>query len=523
MTANRTRSAIIGLGLLSAGTALAANSLDATVAGWTPMVVLWSQGSGDTGTALKALHRLTGAYEAFLHKTEVDPPTQKFIDKAIKEFEDFDLEGFYKLLPDERNNRRELHVKGALSGGKYLVSRAEPGSGYEVGLDSRNGLADMSLLIYGKHYEGKEHDSLAAGTRFGLGLGQLSYSGLMEAGRSLSRLATMGDPRGSEATGDKPQPAAASIAKIKQSNPGLGSEDVESLAILYEAYPTLGDLLQTVGRLEDVRAVETNGYFHITTRMRAEPSRLKAKYPNFAKHIDKLNDVLSAKVRVLDDAGRDLVRLTVDSDKLLFGVECYVKDGQVLPFDDNQVYENEPLDTLAKSIKAPVVNIQARLNMLGIIVNLKNLRIDSEYDVHDSYTVIDSHIKTMPKVKVEGRALGLFSPGFLDVFISSNIQDITEEFFRTAVKGNDGKGVESHIELGSRTAGGPGVFALTASLEAMESWVIKFGGSVATDRLIMNKSAEEEAKQLAADLHDAFVKDLEPLREEGRRGGLIAS
>ena len=116
MTAKSTRSLLVGLGLLSAGTAYAATSYDTTIAGWNPMVTLWSAGSGDTETALKALNRLTGAYEAFLHKTEVDAPTQKFIDKALKEFEDFDLEGFYKLLPDERNGRRELHVKGALGG-----------------------------------------------------------------------------------------------------------------------------------------------------------------------------------------------------------------------------------------------------------------------------------------------------------------------------------------------------------------------------------------------------------------------
>ena len=127
MTPKSTRSILLGLGLLSAGTALAAASYDTTIAGWDPMVTMWSQGTGDTGVALKALNQLTTAYEAFLHKTEVDAPTQKFIDKALKEFEDFDLKGFYKLLPDERNGRRELHVKGELSGSKYLVSRAQPG------------------------------------------------------------------------------------------------------------------------------------------------------------------------------------------------------------------------------------------------------------------------------------------------------------------------------------------------------------------------------------------------------------
>ena len=103
---------MIGLGLLSAGTAYAATSYDTTVAGWTPMVTMWSAGLGDTGTALKALNRLTRAYEAFLHKTEVDAPTQKFIDKALKEFEDFDLEG----LPRPFARRAQRSSRAAREG-----------------------------------------------------------------------------------------------------------------------------------------------------------------------------------------------------------------------------------------------------------------------------------------------------------------------------------------------------------------------------------------------------------------------
>ena len=379
-----------------------------------------------------------------------------------------------------------------------------------MGLDSRNGLADMSLLIHGKQRETKEHDSLMAGMRFGLGVGQLSYGRLMEAGRALSRLATTGDPRGSEATGDKPEPSAASVSQdqAEQSRTRRGRHR-QSWPSSMRRTPRSAMPCRAVGRLEDVQAVETNGYYHITTRMRAEPDRLKAKYPNFAKHMKKLNDVLLAKVRVLDDQGRDVIRLTVDSEKLLFGVECYVKDGQVLPFDDNQVYESEPLDTLAGFAQVAQGVGSGSPQHAGHHRQPEEpahrLRVRRARLVHGDRLVTS---RPCPRSRSRAAHSVCSRPGFLDVFISSNIQEITEEFFKVAVKGNDGKGVESHIELGSRTDGAPGVFSMTASLEVMESWIIKFGGSVVTDRLMMNKKAEDEAKQLAADLHDAFVKDL---------------
>ena len=119
----------------------------------------------------------------------------------------------------------------------------------------------------------------------------------------------------------------------------------------------------------------------------------------------KLNDVLIATLRVLDDTVATCAP-HIDSEKLLFGVELYIRDGQVLPFDDNQVYESEPLDALAATLKAPQVLIYARLNMLGIIVNIKGLRVETNYDVHGCYVSNDGWVRTMPKVKVEGRALG---------------------------------------------------------------------------------------------------------------------
>jgi hypothetical protein len=59
MDAQRTRITLLGLGLLTAGTAFAKHSLDASMAGWTPMVTLWG---GDEGTAVKSLKRITQAY-----------------------------------------------------------------------------------------------------------------------------------------------------------------------------------------------------------------------------------------------------------------------------------------------------------------------------------------------------------------------------------------------------------------------------------------------------------------------------
>jgi hypothetical protein len=505
----------LGLGLVVASTSYAAMSLDTNLAGWKPVVTLWG---GEPSEAIRTLDKVTHALDATIHRYEIDEPTQKFINGVIKELEDFDLDGLYKLLPDERSGHRELNVKGALYGDRYRIGRAEPGSAYFVGMAGpRNGLADMSLFVRAQQKEGNKHDTLLLDGSAGLGVGPLSYRSLVEAQRELLRLVTSGHP-----APDASQPLPISgLAReaVREMNPGLGEEDLRALALLFDAYPTLAKALTQLGRVEDVQtASQAGNYHHITTRLRGEPKRLEKKYPALAKHAKKLSDVLFAKARLLDDRGRDLVRVTLDSEKLVATIECYVRDGLLLPFDGRQVYENEPLDPLGTTLERAQVRIDARVNMLGIVVNAKNLRVDARYKAHDSYASAAVSMTTVPSLKVEGRALGLFAPGFLDLFIPSNMQDITEEFFRVAAKGHGGKGVHARGELGAQHAGAPGVIAGSAGAEIMDTFLVKFAGGLVANRLMINEKEKDEAVKLAAELHDAFVVDLTAFKK--RMAGL---
>lgn len=500
----------LGLSLVASGTALAASSHDTSLAGWRPVITLWG---GDQQQAIRTLERVTQAIHAAIHHYEIDAPTQKFIDGVIKELEDFDLDGLYKLLPDQVGSHRELNVKGALVGDRYRITRAEPGSAYAVSMQGpRNGLADMSLYVHARQKEGAKHDTLLIGGSAGLGLGPLDYRALVEAQRELLRLVTTG-----HYLPDASQPFATSgIAReaVRETNPGLGDEDLEALALLFDAFPTLARALTQLGRVEDVRAASVGkNYHHITTRLRGEPDRLEKKYPALAKHARKLSDVLFAKLRVVDARGRDVVRATVDSAKLVASLECYVRDGLLLPFDSKRVYEDEPLDPLSDALQRMKVLIDARVNMLGIIVTTKGLRIDASYQAHGSYASATASMTTVPQLDVKGRALGIFSPGFLDLFIPGNIQSITEEFFRVAAEGNGGKGVYARGELGAKATGNPGVVAGAASVEIMDTFLVKLGGGLVANRLMINVREKDEATRLAAELHDAFLVDFRAFKK----------
>ncbi len=507
-------SILAGLGLLTCGVAAAHAATNTNLAGWTPMVTLWG---GEVQGAIKTMDQVASALDAVIHRYEIDKPTQKFIDGVLDELKDFDLNGLYKLLPDKTGSGRDLNVKGELSGNRYLVGRAEPGSAYGVSmLGPRSDLGDMSIHVHAEQKKGDKHDTLFIGAEAGLGIGPISYRALVEAERELIRLVADGNP----VAGGEPLPKSG-IAReaVREMNPGLGDEDIDALALLFDAYPTLGRKLSQFGRIEDLKAAQTKGdYTHITLKMRAEPKRFEKQYPQFAKHMKRLGDVLEAKARVLDDQGRDLFRVSIDSKQMLVGLECYAKDGMILPFDDNQVYESDPLDPLGDQLKAPRLLANARINLLGIVVHAKNLRADVEYEAHDSYASFKARVNTVPKLKVEGRALGIFAPGFLDFFIPGNIQGITEEFFRVIAKGNDGKGAHGQAAVGAKAMGAPGAVSGEGSVEIMDTFLVKLGGSLAADRLMISPKAKDEAIKLAGDMLEAFKTDLASFKKNVQTG-----
>lgn len=492
--------------LLVAGSALAAPALDATALGWTPLVSLW--GRGDAGLAVRSLRDVTQAYDTVLHRTEIDEPTQKFIDKAFDELEDFDLDGFYELLPEQRGRARELLVRGDLAGKKYLVRRA--GAGSEVGLGGpRRGLADMSGSLRAQPHENHgEHKSYLIAGRLGLGLGPLSWRALMDAATDQLRLASTGDPRA--ASTERPAPSAEARTRVKALNPGLGEEDVEVLALLFEGFPALASTLGSFGRVEDVRVAQAadSTAHHLTLKMRVEPQRLQKKYPDMAKHLSKLKDLARADARWVDAQGRTIMNLKAGTEKLSLAVECYVKDGKLLPFKKDQIFLDEPIDLMGQSLARTRLFVDARIEMLGVIVKLDRLRLDLAYEPRETHASVQASLTSVPGIRVEGRALGFLPTGLVDAFIPGNMESLTRDFFEVATRGNGGKGVVARFDVGSDGPSGQGVFAGSLAVEALDNFLVKTGVGIVNDRVLPSDDASDDNERFAAELHDAFVKDL---------------
>lgn len=493
----------LGLGLFALGGTAYAAQVDRSVLGWwTPVMELWG---GEPDGALASLDQVTHALDVSIHHYEIDKTTQAFLDGVLEQLDDFDLDGLYDLLPDERNGGRELNVRGALVGDRYWVRRAPPGGSYLVGIHGpRSGFADMSLYVHAQQKEHNKDDALLLRVNAGLGLGPITYRALAAAQREGLRLLTEGPAASAASLPEKNHAREA----VRATNPDLGEEDLDALALLFDAYPFVSRTLVNLGRVKDVRAPYEGDSFHITTRLKIEPKRMAARYPALATRARKLGDSMEATMRLVDARGRNLTKLKLNTDQLTMDVELYVADGLVLPFDDQHVYKNEPIDPLSSELWGARMLVEARTNMLGIVAQLTDLEIDADVQAHDSYVTIDARMTKSPRMELHGRALGLFAPWFFDLFVPGTIKGITTEFLRVLTEGNGGQGLHGHFELGAKSMGAPGVVSGDVAAEIMDTFLIKLGGGMAAEGLLINAKEKNEALQLATELHDAFGRDL---------------
>ncbi|MET0344166.1 MAG: hypothetical protein ABW252_24335 [Polyangiales bacterium] len=477
---------------------------DAVLAGWSPLVRLF--GHGDAGQSVREMRRLTKAFEVALHHKSVDKPTQEFIDDTMDDLESFDLGGFHDRLPEKRGESRELWVRGDLKGERYFVRRADDRK-FQVSLKgARTELAAMSTLLRSTPSTGHGgRSSFLVGARFGLGIGAFEWDSATQAIGEFVRLLSVEDVDGRRVEAQ----SEGALARTRALHPKLSPEDYEVLSLLFGAYPQLSETLSRLGRVDNVRTTwPSKSYQQVVVQLTGDTDRFGKHYPALAKHLAKLDQIAKLDIRWQDGEGRSLLNAKVDSDKLTITVECYVKQGKLLPFKGVKVYDDTPLDYLSEAFDGTKILVDARLKLLGVVIKLDDLKLDNWYQPHGTYAEFGTSMRTVPGIHVEGAALGFVPTALVDAFIPGNIESVTRNFLEVAAKGNKEKGVVAGFALGAAERGGNGVLEAGIDVEALDNFMVKLAVGMVNDRLIPNDSAVKDATQFATDLHDSFVKDL---------------
>ncbi|OUS26850.1 hypothetical protein A9Q99_16675 [Gammaproteobacteria bacterium 45_16_T64] len=470
--------------------------------GWKPSVEF--AGAGDSSLAVNKMREMAALQQAVFSNIEYHAQTQEFIDDMWASLERFNLKKFYRILPEESGEWRQLTVVGGREGESY---RMGPSSA-DISEDSIVALGDLV-----SHVRAKEIASESSGTSYliqndlQVGISAFSWDAVLGSGEEILRLAVEGDQRFAQSS--KEAWVQDYRIKVKAMNPALNEGDIEILAPLWAAFPESWNLLSKLGRVDDVvmEANKKGAYQHLKASFTLLPDQMEQLYPDLADHLDGLNSLLSANIEISDENGR-LVQLSIDSEKLTGSIDAYIADGRFLPVDKDGV-------VITSAPEAPggerrfFARVDSTMDILGVVTHMKGIDTSIVYHPNSQGAVIQSAMTTVPSIEVEGAAFGFMPTGLIDLFLPTNIDELMREFMTVAVKGNDGKGIVSRAEFAQSAVGGLAKLRVGLSVEALNNFMVRIGMGIVTDRIIPDDDVSGDIQHLLADTESAFSKDLD--------------
>lgn len=491
-------------GVLGVGVATIAQAASlVTERGWLPVIAL--AGARDSARAVSTLRELTHLWDIALHHTQLDAKTHEFLERATDSLSDFNLRRMHELLPEKDGRFRQLSVSAAFSGQQYLIG-GRSSAQFEVGpRGTRQRIGDASLVLRTAPVTARDGDTnyLLQG-RVGIVVGAIDWAMVIDAAQEALRLVG--------SAGEQPGalPALAASQRVLAHNPALGLEDIEPVATLWEAFPRLGNLLSTLGGVDDLVTSEltaTPDVKHVRVVLHLDPKRMKAHYGELAGYLSGLDKLFEADVRWLDAQNRTIALLHLDSKHLSARLELFAKDGLLLPARGVTVVGDQPI-TAGVGVFPYSVRASANFRVLGVGAQMRGARVDFEHERTERGMELRGSMKQAPAVSVSGAALGFVPTGLIDAFIPGDIQSLMEKSLATACQGNGGKGVELGVRF-DRRPGGSATLDGGLVLEAIDNFLVKLGVDYFSDHMLPDDDVREDVARLMDDLQRAFSADLE--------------
>lgn len=471
--------------------------------GWKPSVEF--SGAGDTELAVDKMREMAELQQIVFQNTEYHQQTQAFVDGLWASLERFNLKKFYRMLPDQRGEWRQLEVFGQRDGDLYRVG---PNSLLAVnGAYPIQALGDLVSRVRAKEVTSDIGTSYLLNNDLHVGVGAFSWDAVISSVEETLRLTVVGDQRfGRNAR----IPWAQDFRmKVQAMNPLLGERDVEIIAPLWAAFPESWSLLSKLGRVQNV-IVEEDGsgsYQHLVATFELVPDLMIKQYPELAGHLDKLDTLLRVSIDIDDENGR-LLRLTMDSKTLTGTIDAYINDGRILPVKAGKVIRNLRPVRFGDANKY-TARVDSTMDILGIVTHMRDIKTDISYKPVENGVVIKTAMTDVPEILVEGAAFGFMPAGIIDIFLPTNIDELMREFMTVAVHGNGGHGIVTSTEFFQEAPGALATARFEISFEALNNFMVRIGMGIVSDRVIPNKEVSADIHRLIYDMEEAFSRDLD--------------
>ena len=225
--------------------------------------------------------------------------------------------------------------------------------------------------------------------------------------------------------------------------------DDRSLRVMYglaKDFPRLFAIFNQYFTIENIISGEANGSdgpitFDIVIRINS--NAIKKDYPYLGALLGQLKGMLDYQETLFDAQNRPLGTMVFDGDQYLFSTRFKTQAGRFLVLAENSNVAKETGVDLTVSGNQRFYMVHTfKLNIAGLKLNIKALKVDLDYYYDDNTANVTAKLRQTPEeITAKGLVLGFLPIWLIDLFIPSNIEDMTQEFFQTIVAGNDGDGL----------------------------------------------------------------------------------
>jgi len=290
--------------------------------------------------------------------------------------------------------------------------------------------------------------------------------------------------------------------------------DAHSLKVIYglaRDFPSLFAVFNQYFAIDNVVAGGASAgsdalTFDIVIRINIDA--IKKDYPYLGKLISQLKGAMSFKAILLDSRNRPLGTMEFDGDRYLFATKFKTRAGRFLVLTNGSDRKTERgVDLTVAGNQQFQMMYTFILNIVGLRLDIEALKVDLDYYYDANTAGITAGLgQTSEKISAEGLVLGFLPIWLIDLFIPSNIEDMTREFIQTLVAGNDGKGLS--IMFGNLEKESPrGNLWLLTEAEVMSNGTLRLAFNLQRKIFSDDEKLSEDIRIFSQRLWKAFYLD----------------
>ena len=498
------------------------------LAGWRPLASLGlgeEAASPPVQTGVRKLNSFLSSARSVIWGFTPHGRARALLEDVMERLEDLDLEEAWQILPDRSTSTpwRGAAFEGLVEGPRYNV-RLVPGAGADANgwspLPAGDDLLDASLRLALRPVDPRGRDEFednfqAVGESV-VCLDDLHWPQLLAAGSQWLRLL--------EPPTEAPDQFDALLrSRVARKHPALGAEDRAVLARVARAWPATYERIDHFVVMEDVVTsvvlVGNTPATRVQVRSRMRADLLEREQPAVAEYLAALESLLDLEVRVLDGRGQRLLSLRSRSEDLSLTMDLVIRNGRILPCVDlpgGRILDTRgyALDEVQRLPFTTLVSLTTDIS--GVVGKIRDLTLTGLYAHKGDLATVSTRVSRAPTVSFSGRFWGIIPTWFVDIFIPSDIETLTTDFFRVLRVGDGGKGARSEASI-QRTASDQTVLKIRGDSEVLNNAMVTLAVKIGKRRLLPGEEARDEFLGWLRQVVSAIEQDSARVNSEAAR------